>query len=300
MMTTDALMWKTWKMSSLPMPYNWRILRRSKTRVTFKYWTQYLIFTTTYKHEELINPHYDHLLSTFFFTDLFLFFIFNICKALFQAHTNCHFFKNTLQWFFLFPIWPWFPSHLTYLVFFPHSVNIGDFSFSCATSPPLGNLTYFHSFNYCNFQNHISYILVASPPILWNFGTTHSSSPHQARLSFWMIQFPGGSTPASHIFQDLCHPTAATHSHDYSLELMINWIYSTVRMTNSGILCFPGGTSGKELIYLMQKTEVMPIPSLDQGSSPEGGHGNPLEYSCLENLHGQRSLVGYSPKGHKE
>ena len=152
MMTTDALMWKTWKMSSLPMPYNWRILRRSKTRVTFKYWTQYLIFTTTYKHEELINPHYDHLLSTFFFTDLFLFFIFNICKALFQAHTNCHFFKNTLQWFFLFPIWPWFPSHLTYLVFFPHSVNIGDFSFSCATSPPLGNLTYFHSFNYCNFR----------------------------------------------------------------------------------------------------------------------------------------------------
>ena len=50
-------------------------------------------------------------------------------------------------------------------------------------------------------------------------------------------------------------------------------------MTNSGILCFPGGTSGKELIYLMQKTEVMPIPSLDQGSSPEGGHGTPLQYS---------------------
>ena len=27
---------------------------------------------------------------------------------------------------------------------------------------------------------------------------------------------------------------------------------------------------------------------------PEGGHGNPLNYSCLGNLHGQRSLVGYS------
>ena len=25
------------------------------------------------------------------------------------------------------------------------------------------------------------------------------------------------------------------------------------------------------------------------------GNGNPLEYSCLENLTGQRSLVGYSP-----
>ena len=36
------------------------------------------------------------------------------------------------------------------------------------------------------------------------------------------------------------------------------------------------------------------------GRSPGGGHGNPLQYSCLENLHGQRSLVGYSPWGHKE
>ena len=34
--------------------------------------------------------------------------------------------------------------------------------------------------------------------------------------------------------------------------------------------------------------------------SPGGGHGNPLQYSCLENLHGQRSLVGYSPWGHRE
>ena len=33
---------------------------------------------------------------------------------------------------------------------------------------------------------------------------------------------------------------------------------------------------------------------------PGGGNGNPLEYSCLENPHGQSSLVGYSPWGHKE
>ena len=36
------------------------------------------------------------------------------------------------------------------------------------------------------------------------------------------------------------------------------------------------------------------------GRFPGGGHGNPLQYSCLENPHGQRSLVGYSPWGHKE
>ena len=35
------------------------------------------------------------------------------------------------------------------------------------------------------------------------------------------------------------------------------------------------------------------------GGSPRGGHGNPLQYSCLENPYGQRSLVGYSPWSHR-
>ena len=29
------------------------------------------------------------------------------------------------------------------------------------------------------------------------------------------------------------------------------------------------------------------------------GNGNPLQYSCLENPHRQRSLAGYSPWGHR-
>ena len=39
------------------------------------------------------------------------------------------------------------------------------------------------------------------------------------------------------------------------------------------------------------------IPGI--GRSPGGGHGNPLQHSYLENLCGQRSLVGYSPWGYK-
>ena len=35
------------------------------------------------------------------------------------------------------------------------------------------------------------------------------------------------------------------------------------------------------------------------GRSPGEGHGNPLQYSCLENPHGQ-NLAGYSPWGCKE
>ena len=36
------------------------------------------------------------------------------------------------------------------------------------------------------------------------------------------------------------------------------------------------------------------------GRSSGGGHGNPFQYSCLKNIHGQRSQVGYNPWGHKE
>ena len=37
----------------------------------------------------------------------------------------------------------------------------------------------------------------------------------------------------------------------------------------------------------------------ESGRSPEGGHANPLQYSCLEESHEQRSLVGYIPYNHK-
>ena len=39
------------------------------------------------------------------------------------------------------------------------------------------------------------------------------------------------------------------------------------------------------------------IPGCER--SPGGGHGNPFQYSCLENPHGQKSLAGCSPWGLK-
>ena len=39
---------------------------------------------------------------------------------------------------------------------------------------------------------------------------------------------------------------------------------------------------------------------LGLGRSPGVGNGNALQHSCLENLHGQRSLAGYSPWGRQE
>ena len=43
--------------------------------------------------------------------------------------------------------------------------------------------------------------------------------------------------------------------------------------------------------------DVGSIPGLRR--SPEGEHGNPLQYSCVENPHEQRSLAGYSPQGRR-
>ena len=57
----------------------------------------------------------------------------------------------------------------------------------------------------------------------------------------------------------------------------------------------PGGSGGKECAC--NAVDLGSIPGLER--SPRGEHGNPLHYSCLENLHGQRKLVGYSPWGRK-
>ena len=59
---------------------------------------------------------------------------------------------------------------------------------------------------------------------------------------------------------------------------------------------FPAGSDNKE--SASNAGDLGSIPGL--GRSPRGGHVSPLSISCLENPHGQRSLVGYSPWGRKE
>ena len=68
------------------------------------------------------------------------------------------------------------------------------------------------------------------------------------------------------------------------------------RLPTSVFLGFPGGSDGKE--SACNAGNLGSIPGF--GRSPGGGHGNPLQYSCLENPHGQRSLEGYNPWGCRE
>ena len=62
------------------------------------------------------------------------------------------------------------------------------------------------------------------------------------------------------------------------------------------LMGFHGGSDGKE--STCNVGDLGSIPEL--GRSPGGGHGSPLQCSCQENPHGQRSLVGCSPWGGKE
>ena len=56
---------------------------------------------------------------------------------------------------------------------------------------------------------------------------------------------------------------------------------------------FPDGSDGKESACNVGDLGLIP----ELGRSSGGGDGTPLQYSWLENPHGQR-LAGYSPWGH--
>ena len=59
---------------------------------------------------------------------------------------------------------------------------------------------------------------------------------------------------------------------------------------------FPGGSDGKE--SACNAGDVGSIPGL--GRFPGEGNSYPVQYSCLKNPHGQRSLTSYSYCGYKE
>jgi len=73
------------------------------------------------------------------------------------------------------------------------------------------------------------------------------------------------------------------------------------RTGRPGVLWFMGlQRVGHDWETKLNWTELMYNSTLFTYIMPGGGHGNPLQYFCLENPHGQRSLAGCSPWGHKE
>ena len=64
----------------------------------------------------------------------------------------------------------------------------------------------------------------------------------------------------------------------------------------SGYQGFPGGSDSKE--SPCNVGDLGSIPGMER--YPGEGNGNPLQYPCLENPYGQKSLGSYSPWGPKE
>ena len=87
----------------------------------------------------------------------------------------------------------------------------------------------------------------------------------------------------------LCDATAPAFKCPTSSGVMMQGYIEVV--LNKG---FPGSSAGKESTC----NAGDPGSISELGSCPGGRCGNPLEYSYLENPHGQ-SLVGYSPQGHR-
>ena len=85
-------------------------------------------------------------------------------------------------------------------------------------------------------------------------------------------------------------------SNDIAGFLVSNTDLSVIQDCRQLYTISPGGSDGKESACNAEDLGLI----LGLGRSPGGGHGNPLQYSYLDNLQGQRSLAGYRPWGCKE
>ena len=74
-----------------------------------------------------------------------------------------------------------------------------------------------------------------------------------------------------------------TRSNDYSIYSLKEQADYFPKWLDHFIWSFPGGSDGKE--SACKAGDLGSVPGL--GRSPGGGHGSPLQYSCLENPHGR-------------
>ena len=84
-----------------------------------------------------------------------------------------------------------------------------------------------------------------------------------------------------------------THTHTHTHISSVNYPLRILPFyhTSFSMVSFRGDSDSKESTCNVRN--LGSVPGL--GRSPGGGRGNSLQYSCLENPHGQRGLVGCSP-----
>ena len=119
--------------------------------------------------------------------------------------------------------------------------------------------------------------------LLWDFFFEICS-----KLNFFQVVF-NCRIIALQYYVGFCH-TSVEISHRYTRVTLPFWTSFPPSLGP------PGGSEGKESACSVGDLGLI----LGLGRSPGKGNCNLLQYSCLENLKGQRSLVGYSTWGHKE
>ena len=110
---------------------------------------------------------------------------------------------------------------------------------------------------------------------------------------FWMPSFKAAFSTLFHLHQDALQFLCFLPKEWCHLRIWVYWYFSWQSWFQVGL--YPS-SDGKE--STCNAGDMGSIACL--GKSPRGGHGNPIQYSCLENSHGQSSRAGYSPRGHKQ
>ena len=132
------------------------------------------------------------------------------------------------------------------------------------------------------------YSLLSNPgPSTLSHRVTHihiDTPTHTHTHTHTLINTHSHSHINTHTCSRLTHICTFTHSHTLLHTITRNHTASLVAQMVKKSTYYAG--------------DLGSIPGL--GRSPGGEHDNPLQYPCLENLHGQRGLAGYSPWGHKE
>ena len=90
--------------------------------------------------------------------------------------------------------------------------------------------------------------------------------------------------------------------------IMCKYMYMHTRMIHMHCYTLHAHLGASQVALVVKNLLVSSGDIRDMGSiprsgrSPGGGHGNPLQYSCLKNPHGQRSLwatsIGLKRVGH--
>ena len=101
-----------------------------------------------------------------------------------------------------------------------------------------------------------------------------------------------GKVPSSHRKGAYCGSVFSVHDYSWSFGENLPQLLESGQISTIS----PGSSADKESACNAGDPSL--IPGL--GRSPGEGLGYPLQYSCLENPHGQRSLVGYISQDGKE